>query len=276
MPAVRRAADSGTATGVPAAVALRGVGFSYGPERSVLRGVDLSVPPGRFVSVVGPSGCGKSSLLHLVAGLAAPDAGTVELLGRPVNGPRREVGYVFQRDVLLPWRTLEQNVALGPQLAGTGRAARLREAREWLARVGLAGFEDSFPHQVSGGMRRRAAIAQTWITGPEVLLMDEPFSAVDVQMRMILGNELLDLWGESGRTVVFVTHDLEEAVALSDEVVVLSSGPASTVVGRFPVPLERPRDLLDIRTRPAFREVCDRVWQSLRDEVAAAYGEAGR
>ncbi|WP_414170580.1 ABC transporter ATP-binding protein [Streptoverticillium reticulum] len=262
--------------GARPAVVLGGVGFSYGSARPVLDDVNLTVPPGRFVSIVGPSGCGKSSLLHLIAGLAAPTTGTVELLGRPVNAQRHEIGYVFQQDVLLPWRTLEQNVALGPQLAGTRRAARLREAREWLARVGLAGFEDSYPHQVSGGMRRRAAIAQTWITGPDVLLMDEPFSAVDVQMRTLLGNALLGLWGESGQTVVFVTHDLEEAVSLSDEVIVLSSGPASTVVGRFPVLLERPRDLLDIRTRPAFREVCDRVWQTLRDEVAATYGEARR
>ncbi|MGP3690432.1 ABC transporter ATP-binding protein [Streptomyces sp. IBSNAI002] len=265
------------------AILLRDVGFSYGPgrqssgkgdgaDRPVLDGVGLSVRRGRFVSVVGPSGCGKSSLLNLVAGLAFPVVGGVEVFGRPVSGPQRDVGYVFQQDVLLPWKTLLQNVALGPLLAGTGREARTDAARQWLHRVGLTGFEDAYPHQVSGGMRRRAAIAQTWITDPDILLMDEPFGSVDVQTRQLLGDELLALWAGSAKTVLFVTHDLEEAVSLSDEVVVLSSGPASTVVSRFDVPLERPRTLMDIRTTPEFREIYTLIWESLREQVTRAQG----
>ncbi|MFD7029282.1 ABC transporter ATP-binding protein [Streptomyces sp. NPDC059917] len=260
---------------------LRNVGFAY-PDRHgggtgppVLEGVDLAVGPGRFVSVVGPSGCGKSSLLNLVAGLALPTTGRAEAFGRPVGGPRPGVGYVFQQDVLLPWKTLLQNVALGPLLAGTERAARTALARDWLHRVGLAGFEESYPHQVSGGMRRRAAIAQTWITDPDILLMDEPFASVDVQTRQLLGDELLALWAGSAKTVLFVTHDLEEAVSLSDEVVVLSSGPGSTIVDRFDIPLERPRALMDIRTGPEFREVYSLIWNSLRGEVARAQSRTG-
>lgn len=264
------------------AIALRGVDFAYPAAgghgaraaadpvaRPVLSGIDLTVPQGRFVSVVGPSGCGKSTLLDLVAGLTRPTRGDVDVLGRPVMGPQPAVGYVFQKDVLLPWKTLLDNVALGPRLAGASRDRQRTQARDWLARVGLAGFEDSYPHQVSGGMRRRAAIAQTWVTDPEILLMDEPFSSVDVQTRQLLGDELLRLWSGSAKTVLFVTHDLEEAVSLSDEVVVVSRGPAATVVGRFPITLDRPRHLLDLRTLPAFREQCTQVWECLRGEVAA-------
>ncbi|MFJ7205843.1 ABC transporter ATP-binding protein [Streptomyces sp. NPDC098789] len=263
------------------AVQLRDLCFGYpdrpcgGAGRTVLEGVGLAVERGRFVSVVGPSGCGKSSLLNLVAGLARPTAGSVEVSGRPVTGPQSSVGYVFQQDVLLPWKTLLDNVALGPLLAGMERAARTGLARDWLRRVGLAGFEDSYPHQVSGGMRRRAAIAQTWITDPDILLMDEPFGSVDVQTRQLLGDELLALWADSAKTVLFVTHDLEEAVSLSDEVVVLSSGPGSTIVDRFDVPLERPRALMDIRTGPEFREIYALIWDSLRGEVARAQGRTG-
>lgn len=259
------------------AIELRSVDFAYRDDsrsketdatpHPVLSGIDLRVQRGSFVSVVGPSGCGKSTLLDLVAGLTTPTSGTIEVLAQPAGRARSKIGYVFQQDVLLPWKTLEENVALGPKLAGADRTRQRAQARDWLRRVGLAGFEDSYPHQVSGGMRRRAAIAQTWITGPEILLMDEPFSSVDVQTRQLLGDELLELWSQSAQTVLFVTHDLEEAVALSDEVLVLSRGPASTVVGHFPVPLPRPRRPLDLRTDPAFRECCGQVWESLRGQV---------
>jgi NitT/TauT family transport system ATP-binding protein len=231
---------------------------------TAIQDVSLTVGRGRFVSVVGPTGCGKSTVLNTVAGLLSPTAGQVTV--------DENVGYMFQQDALLPWKTVLDNVAFGLQLRGAGKAERLQQAREWIVRVGLAGFEDAYPDQLSGGMRRRTAIAQTWITEPGVLLMDEPFSALDVQTRQVMENELLTLWTGTEKTVLFVTHDLDEAVSLSDEVVLLSAGPASHIVGRYPVDLPRPRDLMDIRTTPEFTEIYRAIWSDLRDEVMKTYG----
>jgi len=230
--------------------------------------VDLSVGAGRFVSIVGPSGCGKSTILNAMAGLIPPAAGQVEVFGSRLQGINRRAGYLFQQDALMPWKTVLDNVMLAPRLAREGSAASRREAaRAWLSRVGLSGFEDRYPFQLSGGMRKRAAIAQTWIMGPDMLLMDEPFSSLDVQTRLLMENELLELWTGSGTSVVFVTHDLDEAVSLSDEVVLLSAGPASTIVGRFPVDLPRPRDLMCIRADARFTSTYNTIWAALRDEV---------
>ena len=233
-----------------------------------IENIDLSVAPGRFVSVVGPSGCGKSTLLNLAAGLQSPTAGTVSIFGQPLAGLNARAGYLFQQDALLPWKTVLQNVALGPAFRGRDATD---EARRWIERVGLRGFEDRFPAQLSGGMRKRVALAQTWIADPDIVLMDEPFSALDVHTRVRMEGEVLELWAGSGKTVLFVTHDLEEAIALGDEVVVLSAGPAARVVSRFEVDLPRPRPLLDIRTEPRFHQLYAQVWSALRGEVMRSY-----
>ena len=258
-----------------AEVSLAGITISYwgpdGSEYTAVRDIDLHVPAGRFVSVVGPTGCGKSTLLNAAAGLLTPTSGEVRIDGVPLRGLNERAGYLFQQDGLLPWKTVLDNVALGLQLRGVPLAERTESAGEWIRRVGLAGFEGSYPHQLSGGMRRRTSVAQTWIVDPDILLMDEPFGALDVQTRQIMENELLALWTGTGKSVLFVTHDLDEAIALSDEVVLLSAGPASRVVGHYPVDLPRPRDLLSIRTQPAFTETYTRIWSDLRTEVMTSY-----
>jgi NitT/TauT family transport system ATP-binding protein len=245
-----------------------------GTDYTAVAGIDLTVAPGRFVSVVGPTGCGKSTLLNVIAGLVPPSAGVVRIDGEPARGLSERVGYLFQQDALLPWKNVLDNVAFGLELRGVGRSTREDRAREWLRRVGLTGFERAYPHQLSGGMRKRVAVAQTWIVDPDILLMDEPFSSLDVQTRQIMENELLALWTGSGKTVLFVTHDLDEAVSLSDEVLLLSAGPASRLVGRYPIDLPRPRDLMDIRVQPEFTDLYARVWADLRDEVMKGYERA--
>ncbi|MFI7132847.1 ABC transporter ATP-binding protein [Nonomuraea sp. NPDC050153] len=257
------------------AVELAGVSVAYrandGTEYTAVRDIDLAVPAGRFVSVVGPTGCGKSTILNVAAGLLRVSGGEVRIAGQRLSGLNAHAGYMFQQDALLPWKTVLDNVAFGLQLRGVAPAERARRAAEWLRRVGLSGFERAYPHQLSGGMRKRAAVAQTWIADPDILLMDEPFGALDVQTRQIMESELLALWTGSGKTVVFVTHDLDEAVSLSDEVVLLSAGPGSRIIGRYPIDLPRPRDLMNIRTRPEFTEAYAHVWADLREEVMKGY-----
>jgi NitT/TauT family transport system ATP-binding protein len=261
-----------------AEVSLTGISISYraqdGSDYPAVRDIDLHIPAGRFVSVVGPTGCGKSTLLNAVAGLITPTTGEVRIDGTPLRGLNDRAGYLFQQDGLLPWKTVLDNVALGLQLRGVSAAERTKRATEWLRRVGLAGFERAYPHQLSGGMRRRTSVAQTWIVDPDILLMDEPFGALDVQTRQIMENELLGLWTGTGKTVLFVTHDLDEAISLSDEVVLLAAGPGSRVIGHYPVELSRPRDLLNIRTQPAFTEIYARIWADLREEVMTSYERA--
>jgi sulfonate transport system ATP-binding protein len=242
-----------------------------GGDYTAVADIGLQVPAGTFLSVVGPTGCGKSTLLNAVAGLVSPTGGQVLIDGEPLRGLSERVGYLFQQEALLPWKNVLDNVAFGLQLRGVGKAERETRAREWIRRVGLTGFERAYPHQLSGGMRKRVAVAQTWLVDPDILLMDEPFSALDVQTRQIMENELLELWTGSGKTVVFVTHDLDEAVSLSDEVVLLSAGPASRIVGRYPIELPRPRNLMDLRTRPEFTEIYARIWADLREEVMKSY-----
>jgi NitT/TauT family transport system ATP-binding protein len=222
---------------------------------------------------VGPSGCGKSTTLSLIAGLDRPTSGTVSVRGKAVDGIGEGVGFLFQRDALLPWKTVRDNVRLPLQLRGTNVAEARSRVDEWIGRVGLRGFETAFPYQLSGGMRKRVALAQTLVYDPEILLMDEPFSALDVQTRNLMEAELLGLWQGSGKTVIFVTHDLEEAIALADEVVVMTAGPAR-VKARYDVTLPRPRDVEQARFDPRFTELYSKTWNDLRDEVLESYARA--
>jgi NitT/TauT family transport system ATP-binding protein len=236
-----------------------------------LDAISLSIAAGSFVAIVGPSGCGKSTLLNIAAGLLPASAGTVRADGQLLEGINKRATYMFQQDALLPWKTVRDNVALGLTLGGTAKPDAQARADAWLARVGLQPFAAHYPSQLSGGMRKRVVMAQNWILDRGMLLMDEPFSALDVHTRQRMETELLDLWEEktagSAKTVVFVTHDLEEAIALADEVVVLSAGPAARIVARHPVTLERPRDLMALRTLPAFVDLYGSLWAVLRDEV---------
>jgi NitT/TauT family transport system ATP-binding protein len=235
---------------------------------------NLVIGRGEFVSVVGPTGCGKSTLLNVAAGLLEPSSGTVEVFGerlRAADGVNRRAGYMFQADALMPWRTGIGNVVAGLEFRGVPSAQAVAQGEEWLRRVGLAGFGDRYPHQMSGGMRKRLALAQTLILSPDILLMDEPFSALDVQTRQLMENELLALWAEDRKSVLFITHDLEEAIALSDRVVVLSAGPGTRPIGDFKVDLPRPRDVSEIRMTPAFLDLHREIWGVMKEEVLKAY-----
>ncbi|MHA7277908.1 ABC transporter ATP-binding protein [Arthrobacter sp. Hz1] len=239
-----------------------------------VKDIDLKVEPGRFVSIVGPTGSGKSTILNMAAGLLEPTSGSVQSFGEPVIGVNRRASYMFQQDALLPWKSVIDNVSLGLIMAGVSKADAYSESRRWLEKVGMKNFADRYPHQLSGGMRKRTAVAQAWIVDPDILLMDEPFSALDVQTRQIMENELLQLWQESGKAVVFITHDLDEAIALSDEVLILGAGPGSTVVGSYKITIPRPRDLLDIRDDPQFVELHREIWGRLKVEVSKTYASA--
>ena len=234
----------------------------------------LRVDAGEFVSVVGPTGCGKSTLLNVAAGLLEPSSGTIAVFGEPLrasNGVNRRAGYMFQADALMPWRTGIDNVIAGLEFRGVPRSKAVVQGEDWLRRVGLAGFGDRYPHQMSGGMRKRLALAQTLILSPDILLMDEPFSALDVQTRQLMENELLALWAEDRKSVLFITHDLEEAIALSDRVVVLSAGPGTRPIGDFRIDLPRPRDVSEIRMTPAFLALHKEIWGAMKEEVLKAY-----
>lgn len=241
-----------------------------GKSLTAIRNFTMTVERGEFVAIVGPTGCGKSTTLNLITGLASPSAGTVRVMGAPVTGIDRRIGFVFQADALFPWRTVIDNVAAGPLFRGKPRKAALDLASKWLARVGLSGFEHHYPHQLSGGMRKRVALAQTFINEPQILLMDEPFSALDVQTRTVMHEELLRLWSEAKASVVFVTHDLEEAIALADKVYVLTAGPA-TVKSVYEIDLPRPRIVSEIRYEQNFINYSRRLWSDLKEEVEAQY-----
>ena len=259
---------------MPSAIELYGVTKRFltpsGGVYTALRDLNLSLEPGEFSAVVGPTGCGKSTTLALISGLEPPSEGAVEIFGKPVNGIADGIGYVFQSDAVFPWKTVLENVAAGPRYHGaTSKDARER-SRDWIQRVGLAGFEDRYPYQLSGGMRKRVALAQSLINGPRILLMDEPFSSLDVQTRTLMENELLSLWSASSASVVFVTHDLEEAISLSDRVFVMTAGPGA-VKSTYKVDLPRPRNVAEIRFQPRFVEIYQEIWKDLRDEVLVSY-----
>lgn len=238
---------------------------------TALRDASLRVGQGEFVAVVGPTGCGKSTLLNVAAGLLQPSAGSVSVFGEPLTGINARAGYMFQAEALMPWRNTIENVVAGLEFRGVAREEALARGRDWLKRVGLAGFEKRFPHQLSGGMRKRVALAQMLILNPQILLMDEPFSALDIQTRQLMENELLELWGSDRKSVVFITHDLEEAISLSDRVVVLSAGPESHSIGDYPIDLPRPRDVAEIRLAPRFIEIHTRIWHAMKEEVLKGY-----
>lgn len=244
-----------------------------GQPFTALQDFTLDIEPGSFCAVVGPTGCGKSTTLGLVAGLDRPSEGVVRVDGEPVTGIMPGTSFMFQADALMPWKTVLGNVALGPILTGTSKRAAEANARDWLRRVGLSGFEDHHPHQLSGGMRKRVGMAAALINEPRVLLMDEPFGALDVQTKAIMQTELITLWEQLRPTVLFITHDLDEAVALADKVVVMTSGPG-TVKSIADVTLPRPRGAVqELRYEPAFLEVQQGIWSSLRDEVERAYAK---
>ncbi|MBD9508889.1 ABC transporter ATP-binding protein [Ensifer sp. ENS10] len=251
-------------------VSIDSVTMSFGAYVAV-QDVNLSVSDGEFLAIVGPTGCGKSTILNAIAGLLKPASGTVSIDGQPVRGVQNDIGYLFQQDALLPWKTAIENVELGPMFKGIGAAERREQSMRWLAKVGLKGFEHRYPHQLSGGQRKRVQMAQALITGPKVILMDEPFSALDIHTRHLMQNELLRLWQEERRAVVMITHDLEEAIALGDRVVVLAAGPRSRVIDSFPVDLERPRDVAEIKLDPRFMDLYRNIWSSLRGEVEKSY-----
>src|ERR1041385_1278991 len=231
--------------------------------------MDLAVEEGEFVTVVGPSGCGKSTLLNLVVGLLAPSGGQIVYRGRPVDGINTDIGYVTQKDNLLPWRTLVENVEIALEIRGVNKNERRRRALDLIGQVGLAGFEDHYPHELSGGMRQRANIIRTLIYDPELILMDEPFGPLDAQTRIVLQDQLLKLWRASRKTILFITHDRVEAITLADRVVVMTSRPGR-VKHIAPVPIPRPRDVYQIHMSAEFREVYNRLWNELRPEVTTA------
>jgi NitT/TauT family transport system ATP-binding protein len=241
-----------------------------GAAYTALRNLNFAVQPGEFCAVVGPTGCGKSTTLTLIAGLEPPSAGEVYVMGKLVQGIDPRIGYMFQTDAVFPWKDVLHNVAAGPLFRNVPKADALDQAHDWIRRVGLSGFENHYPHQLSGGMRKRVALAQTLINGPQILLMDEPFSALDVQTRVLMEDELLGLWASTSASVVFITHDLEEAIALADRVCVLTAGPG-TVKGIYPIDLPRPRDVVEIRFEPRFMQLYQEIWGALRDEVMVSY-----
>ena len=238
---------------------------------TAVKDADLVVQEGEFVSVVGPTGCGKSTLLNVTAGLLRPSSGTVRIFGSALEGINRRSGYMFQSEALMPWRNALDNVTAGLQFRAEDAATARAKGEDWLGRVGLDGFGDRYPHQLSGGMRRRVSLAQMLILDPQILLMDEPFSALDIQTRQLMENELLELWSANRKSVIFITHDLEEALSLSDRVVVLSAGPATCPIGEFSIDLPRPRDVAEIRLTPRFIELHDRIWHSMKEEVLKGY-----
>jgi NitT/TauT family transport system ATP-binding protein len=258
-----------------------------GQRYTAVRGVTLTVGDGEFVSVVGPTGCGKSTLLNVGAGLLAPSSGSVRVFGQPLQGINRRAGYMFQTESLMPWRTALRNVMAGLEFLGLAEADARRQAEDWLRRVGLGGFGDRYPHQLSGGMRKRTSLAQTLALDPDIILMDEPFSALDIQTRQLMENEVLELWagderrataagaqppgGRGRKAVLFITHDLDEAIAMSDRVVVLSAGPAARPIGEFAIDLARPRDVAEVRMQPRFIELHRAIWDVLREEVLKGY-----
>ena len=272
------AEKSGSINPASRAVGLNGVTLAFTVANGTYNAVEqasLSVADGEFVSIVGPTGCGKSTLLNAAAGLIAPAAGSVDVFGRTLTGLNHDAGYLFQSDALFPWKTAIDNVAIGLEIAGVDTAEAKRRAQEWLTRVGLGNFANRYPHMLSGGQRKRVGLAQVLIRDPKILLMDEPFGPLDAQTRQIMGNLLLDLWSADKKAVLFVTHDLEEAIALSDRVVIMSAGPASHIIGDWKVPIARPRDISEVKLEKGFHELHREIWNMLKAEVLKGYAQSG-
>jgi NitT/TauT family transport system ATP-binding protein len=262
----------------PTAVALDDttVAFRLVDDRvyTAVKEARLAVEQGEFVAIVGPTGCGKSTLLNVAAGLLRPLSGKVRIFGLPLAGLNRQAGYLFQADALFPWKTAIDNVAIGLEIEGTPRAEALEEAQAWLASVGLGAFGNRYPHMLSGGQRKRVGLAQVLIRDPKILLMDEPFGPLDAQTRQIMGNLLLELWSADRKAVLFVTHDLEEAIALADRVVIMSAGPSARIIGDWRVGLARPRDITEVKLDKAFHDLHREIWDALKDEVMKGYAQS--
>jgi len=231
-------------------------------EFVALQSVDLEIESGSFVCFIGPSGCGKTTLLNMSAGLLAPSAGSVHFRGAPLTSVNTGVGFITQHDNLLPWRTLEKNVGIALEIEKVPRAERRRRVAEVIELVGLSGFADRYPSQLSGGMQKRASLARGLVYKPSTLLMDEPFGALDAQLRFTMQHELLRIWEQDRKTIIFVTHDLDEAILLADRIVVFGTRPGR-VIHVEDVPLERPRDLAELRGNPVYGEVWERLWKLL-------------
>ncbi|GGF60558.1 ABC transporter ATP-binding protein [Azorhizobium oxalatiphilum] len=270
-------ADATPVTGAPAAAELEGVRIAFPGSRPkdapfvAVEGANLRVADGEFLAIVGPTGCGKSTLLNAAAGLLVPAAGNVRIFGAPLAGLNRQAGYLFQAEALFPWKTVLDNVSIGLEIAGVSAAEAKARSQDWLKRVGLGAFGERYPHMLSGGQRKRVGLAQVLIRDPKILLMDEPFGPLDAQTRQIMGNLLLDLWSLDRKAVMFVTHDLDEAIALADRVVIMSAGPASRIIGEWRVNLERPRDIAEVRLTPEFHALHREIWGALREEVVKGY-----
>ena len=265
--------------GTPIAVALEAatVAFALGDGRvyTAVEKASLNVAQGEFVAIVGPTGCGKSTLLNVAAGLLKPAGGSARIFGKPLAGLNKDAGYLFQADALFPWKTALDNVAIGLEVAGTSRAEAASRAQKWLTAVGLGAFANRYPHMLSGGQRKRVGLAQVLIRDPKILLMDEPFGPLDAQTRQIMGNLLLDLWNADRKAVLFVTHDLEEAIALADRVVIMSAGPGARIIGDWRVPLARPRDIFETRLEKEFHSLHREIWSVLKEEVLKGYAQSG-
>ena len=263
----------------PAAVALEDTKVAFrlsdGRVYTAVEKAHLTVGQGQFVAIVGPTGCGKSTLLNVAAGLLRPASGSVKVFDRPLEGLNRGAGYLFQADALFPWKTAIDNVAIGLEIKGTARAEALARAQRWLTSVGLGAFANRYPHMLSGGQRKRVALAQVLIRDPKILLMDEPFGPLDAQTRQVMGNLLLELWSADRKAVLFVTHDLEEAIALADRVVIMSAGPSSRIIGDWKVGLPRPRDIFEVRLAGEFHSLHREIWSVLKEEVLKGYAQAG-
>jgi NitT/TauT family transport system ATP-binding protein len=248
-------------------------GKAGGAGYTAVKETTIDIADGEFVSVVGPTGCGKSTLLNIGAGLLKASSGEVKVFGQPLVGLNTKAGYMFQSESLMPWRSAIDNVTAGLQFRGVDAVTARAKGEAWLERVGLNGFGDRYPHELSGGMRKRCALAQMLILDPKIMLMDEPFSALDIQTRQLMENELLQLWEADKKSVVFITHDLEEAISLSDRVIVLAAGPATHPIGDFAIDLPRPRDVAEIRMTPRFLELHAQIWQAMKEEVLKGYAQ---
>lgn len=267
-----------TSSKTSAAVALQDATVAFrlaeGRVYTAVEKANLSVAAGEFVAIVGPTGCGKSTLLNIAAGLLAPAAGHVRIFDSPLSGLNRQAGYLFQADALFPWKTAIDNVAIALEIDGVPRREALERAQGFLAQVGLGAFSHRYPHMLSGGQRKRVGLAQVLIRDPKILLMDEPFGPLDAQTRQIMGNLLLDLWSADRKAVLFVTHDLEEAIALADRVVIMSAGPSARIIGDWRVRLARPRDITEVKLDQAFHDLHREIWEALKDEVLKGYAQS--
>jgi NitT/TauT family transport system ATP-binding protein len=265
-------------TAMPTAVALDDatVAFRLVDDRvyTAVEKANLSVAHGEFVAIVGPTGCGKSTRLNIAAGLLRPASGAVRIFDAPLTGLNPQAGYLFQADALFPWKTVIDNVAIGLEITGTDRAEALARSQKWLEMVGLGAFAGRYPHMLSGGQRKRVGLAQVLIRDPKILLMDEPFGPLDAQTRQIMGNLLLELWNADRKAVLFVTHDLEEAIALADRVVIMSAGPGARIIGDWRVQLPRPRDMMEVRLDKEFHSLHREIWSVLKDEVLKGYAQS--